>query len=293
MPRDTQPEIDPVVKEVALALTAHAQRLPELYRFTLSHELLSELSGRSEDFAELFADVAIQATTFDKTLTLRRKMPDAFRICDDETKKFLVRWILKWGGTDRRAVDEGTKQESINKVIWLGDCAIGNHGGADLDRVASWSKYAAFRHPTVHAILDSRVAFSLNWLLFRAGSAKFLPHNLASENTFLGLLDYWPLILANRHQSLGEQICKEALRLEVDGGRSRLVNELSRRIAPRKGAYAWYLDLMGKIAEQVFGGGDAGRLLKTEMLLFAGATTFLAQDVAGTLVPLWNRATIR
>lgn len=284
MPRDGLPEVDQVVSNVAGVLKRHAADLPKLYQFGLPDGLLDTLLARSNALRDRFEKVNEQTTPYERTLLLRQEMPGAFEEFDNETKRFLVGWILKWGGIDGNAADE-----DIDTVIELGDAARDNLGAATFTRIASWSKYAAFREPESHAILDSRVVHALNWLLFTAKSTRLLPNNVPGRNTLLDLLDYWPLVLAARHEDLGKKICEEAQRLEEDGGRSRLVNELSRRIAPRKGAYAWYLDLMQEIAGAVFP-SDKWRLLKTEMLLFAGATTFIAQDVAGTLVPLWNSA---
>jgi hypothetical protein len=254
-------------------LQPHCARLAELYRFPLPEELLRGLVDFNE---HLFADVGLQDTLFEKTLLLRQRMPEVLMRCDDETKGFLVGWILRWGGVSANAIDE---------VVRLGNAAITNAEDATVTRIASWSKFVAFRDPQNHAILDSRVVYSLNWLLLKANSGDFLPTDIPGRNTLLDFLYYWPLVLARCNNNLETQIVGETERLGREGGDSTLIGDLGREVAPKPGAYAWYLNLLQRIANELFGEDDQWRLLKTEMLLFAGATTFIAKEVAEELVP--------
>ena len=137
----------------------------------------------------------------------------------------------------------------------------------------------------MHAILDSRVVYALNWLLLKTGSERYLP-DVKGRNTLMELLDYRSLLLTSQTHDLSVQITKE---ISEAGNKSRLSSELNNRIRPPQGSYKWYLDLMHLISSTVFP-EDAFRLMKTEMLLFAGATTFVAKEAAMTLLPTWISA---
>lgn len=81
------------------------------------------------------------------------------RFDDENSNRYIV---SQWGGIyikDIKSFCE--KAEAFKNDLENGECS--------LDCISSLSKVAAFAHPDKYFIYDSRVAYSLDWLLFKSG----------------------------------------------------------------------------------------------------------------------------
>jgi len=79
---------------------------------------------------------------------------------DSETYKELCLWIIKdWGGI------RGSKDDVLTMDL-IDDFLSVENDEYEFNRIASTSKIASFKRPSENVIYDSRVTFSLNWIIF-------------------------------------------------------------------------------------------------------------------------------
>ncbi|GAX87659.1 conserved hypothetical protein [Lebetimonas natsushimae] len=86
---------------------------------------------------------------------------------NDEEKDFfkIAEWIVKkWGGI------RNIKTNSIYQIIQA--LKLKKY---PFKRIASWSKINSFKNIKTNIIYDSRVIYSLNYLIFKSGGDKFFP----------------------------------------------------------------------------------------------------------------------
>ncbi len=106
---------------------------------------------------------------FDKTIDkLNKEVALKFIVSEglndtDTDKELIAKWIIKiWGGI------KGIKDPTINNIVnnlEKEEYAFRN--------ISSWSKVHSFKNIDADVIYDSKVIYSLNWLLFQLNDAKF------------------------------------------------------------------------------------------------------------------------
>lgn len=251
----------------------------------------------------------------DKTLVMRKELANLLNPSQDEEplsdnkRNCIAKWIVEvWGGipSGKKADDtpgdmppnKNKGDESLFKCISLADKAdkAAEKGGAAIfhfNRVASWSKYLAFKKPGKYAIYDARVIYSLNWLLYQAGAKQYFPF-LSGRNAVMGLLDYQIYLFLGKNGSHAESV-EKALKDDIEKRRLKSIEQIdskstnnsyfsSRLIRHRNlfvhngDAFIKYCDLLAEIANKLFL-EDVDRLTKTEMLLFSVADTVIAEAV--------------
>lgn len=103
-------------------------------------------------------------TVYEKNLQLKMEVSQFLNGCYDKNDYDIAFWIInKWGGINKFKKNDDNKQkiESFFKGLPAGN--------ANLERISSLSKVASFTSPLEYFIYDSRVAYSLNWLLLKSG----------------------------------------------------------------------------------------------------------------------------
>lgn len=227
-----------------------------------------------------------------------------------EERDVIAKWIVEdWGGiTPGKRLDDDAatisakknqSDASLFKCIALADEAdanVENGGKAVFDfrnRIASWSKYLAFKKPDKYAIYDARVIYSLNWVLFKSDAKQYFPF-LSGRNAVMGVLDYQVhLFLGNK--GIHADSVMQALNEDKNDRRSNSVEQadskktnnsyFASRLISRRDLYVHnneafnaYCNLLDDLSKIIFL-EDRNRLTKTEMLLFAIADAEIAESI--------------
>jgi hypothetical protein len=236
--------------------------------------------------------------SFKKTIALRKLMQQELTnndLCDANCGK-LVGWIINdWGKigsgkmdaeSDQNGQNDNGAPNAIEKLLdhaKQAEEAHYNRKPYQFKRIASWSKYLAFKYPKEAAIYDARVIYSLNWLLLKCGLRTYFPEP-PGRNSLMNGFDYTPLILLAAGQTdaicgtIREDICKR----RKDPANSTAMRKLKADLYIKPGkAYSTYCGLLKKCAENLFA-HDEHALIKVEMILFAIADCEIALDVGKT-----------
>jgi hypothetical protein len=255
--------------------------LSKLYQWSID-EALSKL--RDQVPSAQWADTIKNSsdTRFKKTLELRSEMEKSMRNVDanpSELREY-IKWIVEvWGkitGGDNETAggDNETAGGKVN-LIKLANQAEESHtknNGFKFNRIASWSKYLAFKYPNTRAIYDARVIFSLNWFLYEYGSLKYFPAP-SGRNTLMSGFDYtiWILMKNIEGSKFRDEISQDIKRRESSPGKkSSAINKLKKGLyIDSTKAYSSYCDLLMAIANKLYDPRDQHALTKVEMILFA------------------------
>lgn len=211
---------------------------------------------------------------FDQEIQLKKILKKFF---DEETVhnstysdlyKTLYIWIIRdWGGIT--SSDDEYTIKLIDKFL------LAENGKHDFKRIASTSKIASFIEPTENTIYDSRVAYSLNWIILStdAGSKFFpIPYGRNSKMTAFDLNVLIKLKNINMYtptdtKSLGDK---------------RFINKIDKQLyINEKEAYSVLRSLIKAISKELWK-GDKDRednLYYTEMLLFIMADNEVYMDI--------------
>ena len=203
-----------------------------------------------------------------QALLLRKNMADIKL----PFKEKLSKWIVEdWGGIT-------TGKASLKNCIAKADA-----GDFDFNRIASWSKNSAFGKPKDYAIYDARVIYSLNWLLFKAGSNYYFP-TPSGRNSVMELLNYQILLFIGHYKVEG---IREKLKTDIEsretspGNKSSFSNKLKRDLfIKEKEAFKEYCSLLKSVTRKLYPNDQEG-VTKVEMMLFSLADKNIALEVLG------------
>lgn len=142
-------------------------QLAELYQWNANIDRLEDLKVfTKEQIQEI-----ITLSPYQKELRIKEainsNLTETYKLSDKKQFYDLCLWIIKdWGGI-LTAKDEGTIQ-LINDFV--------TSENKSYERIASSSKVGSFMSPPNYIIYDSRVAYSLNWILLsETNSSHFFP----------------------------------------------------------------------------------------------------------------------
>lgn len=226
-----------------------------------------------------------------KTLEMRESLMKllAEQEANREQRNRIAKWIVAdWGGIKSGKLGPDGSDSATSLFAAIDKAVEVSRQGKeefDFNRIASWSKFLAFKSPEKYAIYDARVIYSLNWLLYQCGAEKYLPMP-AGQNSVMGLLDY-EVFLYFKSGAASDVVA--ALQSDIgkrrgkDNAKSSFVRNLKNGeggpFIDNKTAYAQYCRLLEEMARLVFGAADTQRLTKTEMLLFSIADAEIAKSV--------------
>lgn len=112
----------------------------------------------------------IETNSFQKNVYLKKHLK---RIVGNDETLSTHYWIIQdWGG-----IGSFKKNERNDKRIvkFLEELKKGKLTKASFEAISSLSKVASFLNPEEYVIYDSRVIYSLNWLLFNFSDKKLFP----------------------------------------------------------------------------------------------------------------------
>jgi hypothetical protein len=179
-----------MIAHIASYLTKH-ESIIETYSWELNISELIHLIQISKDDKTFFLDT--NQSPFNKTIKLKELLTPILQDLykkDRETFNKISLWLVKkWGGIFSGNDDELCRliHESIDN--------FNNKNEINFKRISSKSKVLCFMFPESHIIYDSRVAYSLNWILLLEsfGDQKYFPIP-ESRNSKLNAFDMKTLI---------------------------------------------------------------------------------------------------
>ena len=121
--------------------------------------------------------ISQQPTNYLQNVLLKRELSNVMDGHYDFEDYNLAFWIINnWGGIT------SFKKNDKNKNRIQGFIESLHTGETTLNCISSLSKVASFMTPTDYFVYDSRVAYSLNWLLLKAGAKSGFFFNPHSQN---------------------------------------------------------------------------------------------------------------
>lgn len=211
--------------------------LPEVYDVSIPDDCPIEIPDHLE-------------TKYARNIYLKKKLQPL--LLDDTTFLDTAYWIIqRWGGIRLR------NNDSNDALLWeIKRKVAGNETtltAVQYDRISSLSKVASFLMPEQYAILDSRVAYAINWIFFIH----------APENTLFPQPPGRNQILANRHHKTIFTLAGETPDYYA-----------------KRDSYAAYLHFLQRMKEKITRLGYAVEYIyEIEMLLYTIATSLIVEDI--------------
>lgn len=247
----TKFDIDKIVKH----LDKHKHDLPTLYNWNANIERLAELDTLTK---EQIIEIN-KLSPYEKELHLKKivgeKLNDTLRT-DAALFDKICLWVIKdWGGI--------TSAKDRDTLILIKDFL--SQDKPNFNRIASASKVGAYLYPDKNVIYDSRVAYSLNWIILseNAGQQYFpIPEG---RNSKMSAFDLNVLI---RLKNISAYQTTDVKHLD----HKRFVNNCDKKIyINKKDAYFELNKLVRQINQNLWKGDTEKEhnLYFTEMLLFS------------------------
>lgn len=249
-------------------LKLYKKDLQTLYTWNAKIDRLVDLKILTElEFKELS-----NKNFYDREIILKKKINlklNEFYKSDKKRFDDLCLWIIKdWGGI-LTAKDSNTI-ELIDDFL--------NSEKQSYKRIASSSKVGSFMYPDKYIIYDSRVAYSLNWIILSKNAGAFFFPIPNGRNSKMAAFDMNVLIrLKNiNHYTPGNV-------REMDKRNYISQNDKSQYI-PEKEAYSVLNMLIKEISAKLWEDQNAKKMLYfTEMLLFSIADREIYMDITKKL----------
>ena len=125
-----------------------------------------------------------QTTLYEKNIFLKENLSN---LLEKDTDLELHYWIVrKWGGIIRFQQNEKNNKKIITFKKELLENKLSRNS---FSTISSLSKIASFLNPKKYVIYDSRVTYSLNYLLLISGENKFFPF-VKGRNSTLNEYEY-------------------------------------------------------------------------------------------------------
>lgn len=239
--------------------------LPTLYNWNAKIDRLVELETLTDrEVKEINA-----LTPYEKELKLKKivgqKLNDSLESNDDLFIKLSL-WIIKdWGGISA-ARDSDTRNLIFDFF---------NQDKPSFYRIASSSKVGAFLSPEENAIYDSRVAYSLNWIILSENAGKQYFPIPEGRNSKMAAFDLNVLI---RLKNISNYQSTDIKHLD---NQLFIKNADKKIFIDKKDAYLEFKNLMKLISENLWSGDKEKEqnLYFTEMLLFSIADREVFMDI--------------
>lgn len=241
--------------------------LPKLYTWNAKIDRLVDLKILStSEFEELS-----KKASYDREIILKQKINlklNEFYKTDKQQFNSLCLWIIKdWGGI-LTAKDSNTI-ELINEFL--------SSEKPSYKRIASSSKVGAYMYPNRYIIYDSRVAYSLNWIILSRNAGDYFFPIPSGRNSKMMAFDMNVLIrLKNIDHYSPNNIS------EMDKKQYISQKDKSEYI-PEKDAYSELNKLIKEISIRLWDNEKAKMLYYTEMLLFSIADREIFADITNSL----------
>jgi len=252
-------EIDKIVSY----LNQYKNQLSEYYNWSIKIDKLVDLKVFSiSEIEKMEAE-----NPFEKEIILKKRICLKLNEFLENSKvdfNKLSLWIIKnWGGIN--SPNDNTTLKLIDNYL--------NNGIIKFERIASLSKVLAYLKPKEFIIYDSRVAYSLNWILLSNRiKSKFFPIP-EGRNSKMIAFDMNVLIRMNNINAYKVNDEKEFKnRLFI----SKIDNQV---FLPKNKAYFELNKIISQISKKLWNNEKSEYLYYTEMLLFAIADTEIYKDI--------------
>ena len=256
-------EIDKIVSY----LNQYKNQLSEFYNWNVNIEKLVELKVFSKSELE-----KVQTENpFEKEIILKKticlKLNEFLKNSRTDFDKLSLWIINNWGGIN---------SSKDTKTLKLIDDYL-NNKTIKFERIASLSKVLAYLKPKEFIIYDSRVAYSLNWIILSNGiKSKFFPIP-EGRNSKMIAFDMNVLIRINNIENYKVNDEKEF--------KNRLfINKNDKKIFFSKNeAYFELNKTISQISKKLWNNEKSEYLYYTEMLLFAIADTEIYKEITNKI----------
>jgi len=253
------------VKIIADYLRIHKDNIESLYQWKSNlNELFSLIDIGESEKNELIN--YNEHEKFAKEVSLKKVINKHLRqsIESNDSERFnkIANWIVKvWGGIK---TGSALDNEIIDKIK--------QKKALPFTRIASYSKIAAFLHLKDFIIYDSRVAYSLNWILLSNNIETLYFPIPEGRNSKMTAFDMNVLIRLNNKQKYNPSD-------ETDIEKGLFVNRIDKKIYFNKDEAYDELNKLIKLVHKELWGVNDTELYKTEMLLFSIADSAVYLDI--------------
>lgn len=245
-------------------LKDHKDLLHELYTWEADYSKLKELGVIND------TDINPKDSPYERGLVIRsrirKKLIDASQY-DTNLYEKLCLWIIKdWGGI------KGAKDENTKTLI---NNSLKDKDHWKFDRIASSSKIASFMYPKEYIIYDSRVAFSLNWIILSCDAGPFFFPIPGGRNSKMSAFDLNVLIRMSHIEKYQPSDLNSL-------NKHLFINDIDKTIfIAKKNAYSELNKLIKNVSKKLWEGDPEKqeKLFYTEMLLFSIADKQIFQDI--------------
>ncbi len=212
-------------------------------------------------------------TPYEKEIELKKVVGGKLREyleTDKSSFEKLCLWIIKdWGG-----ITSANDRETINLVY-----SFLNDEKKSFKRIASKSKVGAYLYPEQNVIYDSRVAYSINWIILKENAGDIFFPIPEGRNSKMIAFDMDVLIrLKNIHHFQPKSRIQTEERFFIKNADKKIFIKESE-------AYIELTTLIKRISDELWKGDDEKKrnLYYTEMLLFSIADREIFMDITNTV----------
>lgn len=246
-------------------LERHKSNLASLYNWNAKIERLVEL----ETLSDIEVNEINSLSNYEKELQLKKivgkKLNETSKSNSDLFEKLCL-WIIKdWGG-----ITSANDKDTINLIK---DFLAQEK--PNFNRIASSSKVGAYLYPERNIIYDSRVAYSLNWILLTENAGQQFFPIPEGRNSKMAAFDLNVLI---RLKNISNYQPESMAHLN----HKRYINNADKKLFINKDIAYFELNKLIKIVNKQLWKGDFEKeqnLYYTEMLLFSIADREIFMDI--------------
>ncbi len=255
------------IDKIVNYLNRYKEDLPNLYTWNANISKIVGYGVLSED-ERMKLDSLLP---FDKEIVLKnrinQRLHEAYKTDIGFFHKLCL-WVIKdWGGITT-SKDDDTIQLVMDFL---------NTDSHPFKRIASASKVGSYMYPEKYIIYDSRVAYSLNWVLLAEGAGESFFPIPDGRNSKMMALDMNVLIrLFNIENYQPDDIKKLDNRLYIK-------NKDKGLYIPESESYQILNELIKEVNQKLWDSDKADKLYYTEMLLFSIADREVFKDVTSRI----------
>jgi len=252
--------------KIVAYLEKYKAKLPELYKWNAKIERLVELEILTN--IEV-SEINILANNYEKELYLKKnigkKLNDALILNSSLFDKICL-WVIKdWGGI--------TTANDIDTLNLIKNFLLQEK--PNFNRIASSSKVGSYLFPEKNIIYDSRVAYSLNWIILSENAGQYFFPIPEGRNSKMSAFDLNVLIrLKNMSKYHPENMQDLDHKLYIKNADKKI-------FINKKDAYFELNNLVRIISKKLWKGNveKERNLYYTEMLLFSIADREVFMDI--------------
>lgn len=258
------------IEAIVEYLLPHALKLEKLYNYDTPKDkdviFLKENGIISSEQCQRLQKIE---TSSEKNAELKLMLSSVLHKLDSiKDKKLVYKWIVSnWGGINTINV------EKLNSSVenFLKQRAEGSKY-SKIESRASVTKVLSFIDPEKYIIYDTRVAYSINWILLKTNSSeRFFPMSEGRNSKLTGV-NIETLIRLSRAYEYLDNLHDKKVMSKVD----------KRVFIDDTLAYPTLCDLIAAINEKLWSDEKRKYPFYTEMLLFAIADNIIFEDVLKT-----------